>query len=47
MTKHKPYEDTANPRGGKILFREPRQLGFDTLNGNLAVIGWVGLVYGC
>ena len=25
--------------------RERRQLGFVTLNGNLAVIGWVGLAY--
>ena len=25
--------------------RECRQLGFGTLNGNLAVSGWVGLAY--
>ena len=27
------------------LIRERRQLGFVTLNGNLAVSGWVGLAY--
>ena len=28
-----------------VLRRERRQLGFVTLNGNLAVSGWVGLTY--
>ena len=31
--------------GGNLLVRERRQLGFVTLNGNLAVSGWVGLAY--
>ena len=28
-----------------LLLRERRQLGFVTLNANLAVSGWVGLAY--
>ena len=32
-------------RGYPEKLREHRQLGFVTLNGNLAVSGWMGLAY--